>query len=250
MAGRRMTTGIKGLDEMLDGGFLPGSMVLVRGAPGTGKTSLALQFLVHGAVKCNEPGLLISFEEFPYSLYRDAEALGWDLRELEAGRGAVTAPLHLMFTSPEVFLASLKSPDSRLNRFVRDTSIQRLVLDSVTHFDRLTNDAQELRRIYTSVANGLRREGVTAILLGEEGQAEYRRVFKGGLSFIVDAIILLRYVEIESTMQRAILVLKMRGSNHAKEIRRYEIGPGGLTVLDVFQGREGLFSGAPHRALP
>nr|HID12857.1 ATPase [Anaerolineae bacterium] len=245
MTDKRVTTGVKGLDEMLDGGFLPGSMVLVRGAPGTGKTSLALQFLIHGAAKHNEPGLLISFEQFPSSLYRDAEALGWNLKGLEA-----SGKLHLMFTSPEVFLASLETPDSRLNQLILEANIRRLVLDSVTHFNRLTNDAQELRHIYTSVANGLRREGVTAMLLGEEGRAEYRRAFKGGLSFIVDAIIMLRYVEIESAMQRAIVVLKMRGSNHAKEIRRYEIGPGGLTVLGVFEGREGLLSGIPYRTLP
>ena len=245
MADKRVPTGIKGLDEMLDGGLLPGSMVLVRGAPGTGKTSLALQFLIHGAAKHNEPGLLISFEEFPSSLYRDAEALGWNLRELEA-----SGKLHLMFTSPEVFLAGLESPDSRLNQLILNANIRRLVLDSVTHFNRLTDDAQELRRVYTSVANGLRREGVTAILLGEESRVGYRRADKGGLLFVVDTIIMLRYVEIESAMQRAIVVLKMRGSDHAKEIRCYEIGSGGLTVLGVFDGREGLFSGIPHRALP
>ncbi|MFQ6100448.1 MAG: RAD55 family ATPase [Anaerolineae bacterium] len=245
MVDERVTTGIKGFDEMLGGGFLPGSMVLVRGAPGTGKTSLALQFLIHGVMKHGEPGLLISLEEFSSSLYRDAESLGWDLRGLEA-----SGKLHLMFTSPEVFLASLKSLDSRLNRLILEADIRRLALDSVSHFDRLTDDMQELRRIYTSVANGLRREGITALLLGEEGQAQYRRAFKGGLSFIVDAIVLLRYVEIESAMQRAIVVLKMRGSNHAKEIRRYEIGSGGVMVLDVFEGREGLLSGIPHRTLP
>ena len=245
MADKRVTTGIKGVNEMLSGGFLPGSMVLVRGAPGTGKTSFALQFLVHGATKQNEPGLLISFEEFPSSLYRDAESLGLDLKSLEA-----SGRLHLMFTSPEVFLASLESPDSRLNQLVLDANIRRLVLDSVSYFDRLTADMQELRRIYTSVANGLRREGVTAVLLGEEGRSEYRRASKGGLSFIVDTIILLRYVEIESAMQRAIMVLKMRGSDHAKEICRYEIGPGGLTVAGVFEGREGLLSGIPHRTMP
>jgi len=242
---KRATTGIKGLDEMLNGGFLPGSMVLVRGAPGTGKTSLALQFLIHGATKQNESGLLISFEEFPSSLYRDAETLGLDLRGLEA-----SGKLHLMFTSPEVFLAGLESPDSRLNQLILEGNIRRLVLDSVSHFDRLTDDAHELRRMYTSVANGLRREGVTAMLLGEEGRAMYRRAFKGGVSFIVDTIIMLRYVEIESAMQRAITVLKMRGSSHAKEIRRYEIRTGGLEILDVFEGREGLLSGIPHRALP
>lgn len=245
MTDKRVSTGVKGLDEMLEGGFLPGSMVLVRGAPGTGKTSLALQFLIHGATKQNEPGLLISFEEFPRSLYRDAETLGWDLRSLEA-----SGKLYLMFTSPKVFLASLEYPDSRLNRLILDRNIRRLVLDSVSHFDRLTDDAQELRYIYTSVANGLRREGITGVLLGEEGRSMYQRAFKGGISFIVDAIIMLRYVEIESAMQRAITVLKMRGSNHAKEIRRYEIRTGGLEVLSVFEGREGLLSGIPHRSLP
>ncbi len=241
---QRVPTGIKGLDEMLSGGLLAGSMTLVRGAPGTGKTSLGLQFLVYGATRLDETGLFISFEEFPISLYRDAETLGWDLRALEQ-----TNQLHLMFTSPEVFLSNVKSPDSQLNRLLLRANVRRLVLDSVSHFDRLTGDEIELRHIYTSVVNGLRREGITTILLGEEGQTMYRRAFRGGLSFLVDTIILLRYVEIESAMQRAITVLKMRGSGHAKEIRRYEIHTGGIEVLGVFEGREGILSGSPHRSM-
>lgn len=244
MGNERISTGVKGLNEMLGGGLMPGSMVLVRGAPGTGKTSLALQFVIHGAMKQNESGLLISFEEFPTSLHRDAEALGWNLAELE-GNGK----LHMMFTSPEVFLAGMQSPDSPLNRLILEENIRRVALDSVSHFQRLTDDVHELRHMYASVANGLRREGVTAMLLGEEERGSYQRVDKGRLSFIVDTIILLRYVEIESAMQRAVVVLKMRGSDHAKEIRRYEIAVGGLTVLDAFEGREGLLSGAPHLTL-
>jgi len=241
----RIPTGVKGLDEMLNGGFLPGSTVLVRGAPGTGKTSLALQFLIHGATKRGESGLLISFEEFPSSLHRDAESLGWNLKGLEA-----SGKLRLMFTSPEVFLAGMQSPDSQLNQLILEGNIRRLVLDSVSHFNRLTEDAQELRHIYTSVANSLRREDITAMLIGEERRAEYGHADKGGLSFIADTIILLRYVEIESAMQRAVVVLKMRGSDHTKEIRRYKIETGGLTILDAFEGREGLLSGIPHLALP
>jgi circadian clock protein KaiC len=239
----RAGTGVKGLDEMLGGGFVPGSMILVRGAPGTGKTCLALQYLIHGASKQNEPGLLISFEEFPSSLYRDAKSLGWDLAKLEA-----EGKLHMQFTSPEVFLTGLESPESQLNQLILTGGIRRLALDSVSHFDRLTSLEAELRPVYTGVTNGLRREGVTAMLLGEEGPSEYRRAFKGGLSFLVDAVVVLRHVEIESTMQRAVVVLKMRGSSHAKEIRRFEIGPKGLAVTDTFRGREGLLSGMPHRA--
>jgi circadian clock protein KaiC len=229
---------------MLSGGFLPNSIVLVRGAPGTGKTSLALQFLIHG-VEQGEAGLFVSFEEFPSSVYRDAESLGWDLKRLEEG-----GQLHFLFTSPEVFLASLEPPDSQLNRLIREANIRRLVLDSVSHFSRLTDDGQELRGLYTRAVNGLRREQITALLLGEDSRSSYRQAFKGGLSFLVGTIIFMRYVEIDSAMQRAILVLKMRGSSHAKEIRRYVIGTGGLTVLDPFEGREGLLSGTPHGALP
>lgn len=240
---KRVATGSEGLDSMLYGGFLPGSMALVRGAPGTGKTSLALQFLIQGA-KQNEAGLFISFEEFPHSLYRDAESLGWDLRKWEEER-----QIHMIFTSPKVFLASLSSPDSQIDRLIRESNIQRLVLDSVSHFNRLTNVTQDLRQVYTSVVNGLRRENITAMLLGEEGPPNYRSVFQGGLSFVVDNIILLRYVEIESAMRRAIVVLKTRGSNHVKDIRRYEIATGGLHVREVFEDREGLLSGVPHRSL-
>lgn len=243
MADERLGTGSGGLDNMVGGGFLPGSMVLVRGAPGTGKTSLALQYLIRGARE-NQAGLFVSFEEFPQSLYRDARSLGWDLRDAEE-KGL----LHLMFTSPEVFLAGLEPPGSHLNSVIRERNVRRLVVDSVSHFDRLTDDSQELRSLYTRAVNGLRREEVTAMLLGEESRSSYGQAFQGGLSFLVDAIILMRYVEIDSAMQRAMLVLKMRGSEHAKEIRRYVVETGGLRMLDIFEGREGLLSGTPHEAL-
>ncbi len=237
----RVATGVPGLDEMLSGGLVPGSSVLVRGAPGCGKTSLGLQFLVYGA-RNNDAGLFISFEEFPASIHRDAESLGWNLAELEeAGQ------LHLMFTTPQVLLDSLASPQSALARLMMDGSIQRVVLDSVTHFSRLTDDPVKLRAIYNTVVNGLKREGVTSLLLGEESRSPDPRQERGKLSYVVDGIIMLRYVEVESAMQRAIVVLKMRGVDHAKEIRRVEIRRGGMVVTDTFEGRENILSGISHR---
>jgi circadian clock protein KaiC len=237
----RVPTGIKGLDEMLCGGFLEGSAVLVRGAPGTGKTSLALQFLVHGATQCDEAGLLISFEEFPRSLHRDAQSLGWDLARLEQ-----KGKLHLLFTSPQVLLTSLQKPASPLNRMLLENDIRRVVVDSVSHFRRLSDDTQELRKTYNVLINAFKREGMTSILIGEESRADYGRQERGRLSFVVDAIILLRYIEIDSAIQRAILVLKIRGSDHIKEIRRYEIQHGGIEITGIFEGREAILSGIPH----
>jgi circadian clock protein KaiC len=239
---KRVKTGIAGLDDMLAGGLLDGSAVLVKGAPGTGKTTLGLQFLWHGATQEDEAGLLVTFEEFPQSLHRDARTLGWDLRRLEEGR-----KLKIVFTSPRVFLSSLEVPGSPLNRTIMEWDVRRVVLDSITHFTRLTTDPAELRSVYNKVVNGLKREGVTSILTSEGATVGLDAQEKGRLSFVVDAIILLRHVEIESAMQRALLVLKMRGSDHAKDIRRFEIDEGGVRITGRFEGREGLLTGSPHR---
>jgi circadian clock protein KaiC len=238
----RVATGIAGLDEMLSGGFIPGSAVLLRGAPGTGKTTLALQYLLHGA-RNGEAGLLISFEEFPQSLHRDAASLGWNLNELEE-----KDLLRLHFTSPQVLLESLQTPDSALSRLLLESGIRRVVLDSVTHFTRLTNDSIELRAVYGTLINALKREQVTSLLIGEDSRFESQRLEQGRLSYIVDAIVLLRFVEIDSAVQRAVVVVKMRGSDHAKDIRRYEVHPkDGIVVTGVFEGREGILSGISHR---
>lgn len=238
---KRITTGVPGLDTMLRGGLLPETVVLLRGAPGTGKTSLAFQFLIEGA-KRNEPGLFISFEEFPEALYRDAASLGFDLKALEK-----SGKLRIVFTSPKVLLTSLQRPESPTYQMVMRTDIQRAVLDSATHFTRLTTDRQELRKIYTTLANSLRRDGITTLLLSEERRADYRRADRGALSFLVDGIILMRYVEVESEIQRALIVLKLRGSDHDHKIRHYTIGEGGVTVGDAFRGRQAILSGISHR---
>src|SRR5436190_15424009 len=118
----RITTGIAGLDTMLHGGFIRESSILVRGAPGTGKTTLAFHYLIEGA-KRGEQGLLVSFEEFPKSLYRDAESVGFNLPEYEA-KGL----LHIVFTSPEVLLGTLGSPDSALMQAVLRNNIRRVAV--------------------------------------------------------------------------------------------------------------------------
>jgi circadian clock protein KaiC len=243
MAEKRVATGVAGLDQMLYGGFIPGSAILVRGAPGAGKTTLAFHYLIHGAL-CNEPGLMISFEEFPKSLYQDAESLGWDLRKLEE-----ESRLHIMFTSPGVLLSSLEVADSPVSKMLRERRIQRVALDSLTHFTRTTGDTHALRYIYNTVINGLKREGVTTIFLGEEMSSDYTPGERGRLSFIVDCIVMLRYLEIESAIRRAILVLKMRSSPHDKAIHSYSIGKGGMRVGKVMKGHSGLLSGLTRRSI-
>lgn len=238
----RVLTGVAGLDDMLCGGLISGSVALIQGAPGTGKTTVGMQFLYEGAAQQDEPGLLISFEQFPHTLYRDALTHGWNLRELEQ-----EGKLRVMFTSPQVFMSSMQSPMSPISSAIRDMGVKRTVVDSMTHLQTLSRDPVELRSHYNLLINGLRREGITALLLSEDSGPDFVRSDRGRLAFVVDAVILLRYVEIDSVMQRAVAVLKTRGSDHDNSIRRFEITRGGVVVGKVFEGREGLLTGTPRR---
>lgn len=239
----RTTSGIPNLDEMLGGGFVPQSAVLLRGAPGTGKTTFGLQFLLEG-VRRGEPGLFISFEEFPQSLYRDAESLGWDLAAVEE-----TGGLRMVFTSPKVLQQSLATPESIILRTIHQYDIRRVVLDSVTHFTQMIADNHELRRTYHQVISAFRREGVTALYLGEEMRSDYTNQERGRLSFIVDTLVMLRYLEIDSAIQRAIVVLKMRSSTHDTSIHGYTIGQHGIAVGKRLEGKSGLLSGITQRSI-
>ncbi|HFD39638.1 MAG TPA: ATPase [Anaerolineae bacterium] len=239
---KRAPLGIPGLDEMLHGGLISGSIALLQGGAGTGKTTIGMEFLYKGVTEFDESGLLVTFEQFPHTLYRDALNHGWDLRELEQnGR------LRVVFTSPQVFLSSLQSPISPINSAIRDLDVKRAVIDSVTHFQTLTRDPVQLRAFYNNLINGLRREGITSLLLSEDSGPDFVRGDRGRLAFVVDTVILLRYVEIDSVMQRAVAVLKTRGSSHDARIRRFEIKRGGIVVHEAFEGRQGLLSGFPHR---
>lgn len=238
---KRLSFGAADIDQMLGGGLFNGTATLISGAPGIGKTTLGLQFLMAG-IKAGQPGLMVSFEEFPSSLIRDALQLGWDLRSLEK-----SGELKIIFTSPEVFFNSLRSQDNPLIA-TATFAPERVVVDSAAHFQRLSNDPLRLREIYNTLVNALKREGMTSLLLDEAVNVlEVQRGRMASLPFLVDTVILLRYVEVDSAMQRAIAVMKMRGSLHQKEIRRFEIKTGGLKIKEPFTGREGILSGLPHR---
>lgn len=243
MSNDRVKTGIKGLDEMLGGGFLPQSANLVEGPPGTGKTTFGMQFIYNGIRQHNEPGLIVTFEEFPQQYYRDAESFGWDFRQLER-----EGKLRVIMTSPEVSRADLESVGGTIETLAREMGARRILIDSVSHFDQLTEDPVDLRSVVYSFVNSLKREGLTTILTRESP------VLLGGdeqedntIGFVVDSYILLRYVEIESAIHKALLVLKLRGSDHAKDIRQFQITEQGIQIMSRFEGREGIMSGNPRR---
>ncbi len=151
-------------------------------------------------------------------------------------------------TSPEVSRADLEDVGGHIQTIAADIGARRILIDSISHFERLAGDPTELRGMLYSFINALKREGLTSILTRESstliGEADAQ---EEDIAFTVDSYILLRYVEIESAIRKALLVLKLRGSDHAKDIRQFEITPSGIEVQARFEGREGILSGTPRR---
>jgi len=239
----RIKTGIAGLDEMLNGGFIAQSANLIEGAPGTGKSTLGMQFIYNGIVLYQQPGLILTFEEFAQQYYDDAESFGWDLRALEKAN-----KLRVIMTSPEVSQAELEQVDGRIQAVINEIGATRILVDSLSHFDRLSTDPVTRRGILYSFINSLKREGLTSMLT-RESQALIGEIEgpEEDVAFVADSYLLLRYVEIESAIRKALLILKQRGSDHAKDIRQFEITRSGIEVQSKFEGREGIMSGSPHR---
>ena len=238
----RVPTGIEGLDEMLGGGLLFNSVAVVKGAPGTGKSCIGMEFISRGALVHGEPGLIITFEEFPRQLYRDALSIGFDLRALEQ-----EGKLRTIFTTPGVFLREIQQPGGIFDRTIEEISARRVFVDSMTQLERITQDPVQLREIMYTFLNGLLRYDITAVVTQEDAFITGNMsVAEAGLSYIVDTIIQLRYVEISSSIDRALFVLKHRASDHDKRIRRMSITPTGVKVEAAFEGREGILSGNPY----
>lgn len=239
----RVKTGIPGFDDMLGGGYLPTTANLVEGAPGTGKSTLGMQFIYNGITRCDEPGLILTFEEFPRQYLHDAAAFGWDFAALEAA-----GKLRVVMTSPEVTFTDLQQVGGRLEAMARQIGARRVLVDSLSHFERVAPNPLALRALVFGFVNALKRESLTALLtrespaiLGDVGEGEE------DIAFVVDSYTLLRYVEIDSAVHKALLVLKLRGSAHATDIRQFRIGPRGLEVQTKFANQQGILSGHPHR---
>jgi circadian clock protein KaiC len=242
MDNRRVKTDIKGLDEMLNGGFLPQTANLVEGPPGTGKSTLGMQFIYNGIRYHEEPGLILTFEEFPQQYYRDAEAFGWDFRQLER-----EGKLRVIMTSPEVSRSDLGSVGGTIETVAREMGARRILVDSISHFDQLSRDPLEFRSTVYGFVNALKREGLTSILTRESPVLLGAELEKNTAAYIVDSYIMLRFVEIESAIYKALLVLKLRGSDHAKDIRQFRISNQGIEIMSKFEGQEGIMSGSPRR---
>jgi circadian clock protein KaiC len=237
----RIVTGVDGLDQMLGGGLPSTSATVIQGGTGTGKTLLALQFLLEGARR-GQPGILFTLEETPDQLREIGRSFGWQLEPLEE-RGLLT----LSYVSP-VELSTDWFLDHAL-REVQRCGARRAALDSLTSLAVGVLSERRFKELVYAFTKHFRAMGVTlnmnmeiSELLGSARLSGY------GVSFAADNVIQLRYIELEGRLERGVSVLKVRGAKHSTEVRRMSLEAGGVAIGSPFKGLHGVLTGLPVRA--
>ena len=206
-------TGIQGLDEITGGGLPLGRPTLVCGSAGCGKTLLAMEFLVRGAIQVNEPGVFMAFEETAAELTENVRSLGFDLdRLVEQNKIALDYVRIERSEIEETGEYDLEGLFVRLGYAIDSIGAKRVVLDTIESlFSGLSNAAilrAELRRLF----RWLKDKGVTAIITGERGDGQLTR--QGLEEYVSDCVILLDHRVAENLSTRRLRIVKYRGSVH------------------------------------
>ena len=225
-------TGIQGLDEITGGGLPRGRPTLVCGGAGCGKTLLAAEFLVHGAVRFGEPGVLMAFEETEAELQANVASLGFDLAGLIRDKKIVIDYVHIERSEvQESGEYDLEGLFVRLGHAIDSIGARRVVLDTLEAlFASLPNEAvvrAELRRLF----RWLKDKGVTAVITAERGRGQLTR--NGLEEYVSDCVILLDHRVQDQIATRHLRVVKYRGALHGTNEFPFLIGDTGLSVLPI-----------------
>jgi len=226
----RLRTGIAGLDTLLDGGFLYHNAILLKGSPGAGKTTLGFQIIRNGIVEFGEPGLVVSFDQFPQQFHRDMESYGWRVEELTA-----SGKLATLFVSPEDLAPVAAHLDSvvigRVQEAADRTGAVRVLVDSISHFKRASNDPMVQRTLLMGFINQLKTMGLTPILTAElASRADDLIEFE---EYVVDCVLILEMFlrPGHPLPERSVEVRKARGQNHIGGRHPFKFTSNGIEVF-------------------
>ena len=225
-------TGIKGLDEITDGGLPQGRPTLICGGTGCGKTLLAMEFLVRGATQFNEPGVFMSFEEKSDELTKNFASLGFDLNELIDQNLLTIDHVHLDPSEiEETGEYDLEGLLIRLGFGIDSIDAKRVVLDTIEAlFSGFSNEAilrAELRRLFRF----LKDKGVTAIITGEQGESTFTRY--GLEEYVADCVLFLNHTVYQQIATRRMRIVKYRGSAHGTNEYPFLIDQQGFSVMPI-----------------
>ena len=229
---QKCPTGIIGLDELTGGGLPRGRPTLVTGSAGSGKTLLALEFLVKGATLYNEPGVFMAFEETSEDLTKNVASLGFDLDSLTKRKKLAIDYVYIERSEiEETGEYDLEGLFIRLGHAIDSVHAKRVAIDTIeVLFGGLPNDAilrAELRRLF----RWLKDKGVTAVITGERGEMSLTRY--GLEEYVADCVILLDHRIQDQISTRRLRIVKYRGSSHGTNEYPFLIDEEGISVLPV-----------------
>jgi circadian clock protein KaiC len=229
---KKTPTGISGLDEITGGGLPTGRPTLVCGAAGCGKTLMAIDFVVKGAMLYNEPGVIMTFEESSEELATNVNSLGFDLDKLQKDKKVKIDHVRIERSEiEETGEYDLEGLFIRLGFAIDSIGAKRVVLDTIENlFSGLGNMAilrSELRRLF----QWLKAKGVTAIITAERGEGKLTR--QGLEEYVSDCVILLDHRVIDQVSTRRLRIIKYRGSVHGTNEYPFLIDEDGISVLPI-----------------
>lgn len=244
--GRRLSMGIPELDKMMNGGILEGDSLLVAGPSGTGKSALATQFIAEG-LRHGEPAVMALFEERPRGYTDRAANFGLDLTTPQA-----KGKLELLYLRP--LDLSVDEITQEILSAVKRVGAKRLVIDSLVGCEMALAPGfrEDFRESLYRMIVALTRAGVTIMTTVEvEDDFTSLQFSHYAISFLTDDILRMRYVEIDGQLRKVMVVIKMRGGNHSKDIREYVITDKGVVLIHPRStDYEGLTTGLPKRTGP
>tara|TARA_Y100000310_G_scaffold281722_1_gene302391 strand:+ start:28257 stop:28964 length:708 start_codon:yes stop_codon:yes gene_type:complete len=219
----RVPTGIKGLDDAMSGGFIKDSINLVAGSPGSGKSIFAMQYLINGLKKYNEPGVYITFEERKDKLIQYMNNFGWDLKKLVKEK-----KIDILEQSPEDIKKSTTKEILGLKyKIVKQLKAKRIVIDSTSAYSLLFPNDLDKRTANMDLFEMLRDWKVTTLLTAEYDIEDHKST---PLDFEVDSIVWLYNMKKTDVRTRALEVYKMRGSKHLAKTFPLEITNKGVVI--------------------
>lgn len=225
-------TGIGGLDEITDGGLPKGRPTLISGGAGSGKTLMSMQFLAQGAIRYDEPGVFVAFEESAEELTKNFASLGIDLEDLIARKKILIDYIYIDSSEiEETGEYDLEGLFIRLGSAIDSIGAKRVVLDTIeVLFAGFKNYAvlrSELRRLF----RWLKSKGVTAIVTGERGENTLTRF--GLEEYVADCVIMLDNRMVDQIATRRLRIVKFRGSKHGTNEYPFLIEEDGISVLPI-----------------
>ncbi len=225
-------TGIRGFDDITDGGLPRGRPALIVGGAGSGKTVFGMEFLVRGALEYGEPGVFMSFEETEKDLGKNFSSIGFNLNDLIARKLLFIDFVYIERKEiEETGEFDLDGLFVRLNSAIEEVGARRVVLDTLEAlFSGLSNESilrAELRRLF----RWLKEKGVTVVITSERGVNTLTRY--GLEEYVADCVILLDHRMIDQVATRRLRVIKYRGSGHGANEYPFLIDENGISILPI-----------------